>query len=196
MSGVSVGNDPGPSLNLNVLSELLGTSASVAARIQQFQEAKAAADASLKALGLGKDAQQALAEANAVLEDAKAQREATKAAADAAIKNAADAAASARAIIDDAHAQAALIRSQVQSQREAHEATAKRVMDELNSERSALAAQRADCTAAQERVAAAQARAEQALKEAKDAKDKAKAAEADFKRQAAALQAALTNVTK
>ena len=184
---VSITSDAGPAPNLNVLMELLGTSESVAARIEQFKKAKADADEALARLKVGKDVVAAWEQVN----DKQAQLDTNiaraKAAADEAIKVAAQAHADAKEILDGANARAASLLADVQGREERHKAAVALATEELNSQRSALAAQRADLAAQQDKLSAAQAVADKAHKDAEAAAAKAKAAEAEFKRKAAAL---------
>ena len=191
---VSMTNDAGPGPNLNVLMELLGTSESVAVRIEQFKKAKADADEALSRLKVGKDVVAAWEQVN----DKQAQLDTNiaraKAAADEAIKVAAQAHADAKEILDGANARAASLLADVQAREERHKAAVVLATEELNSQRSALAAQRADLTAQQDKLSAAQRVAEQSHKDAEAAIAKAKAAEAEFKRKAAVLADTLGKV--
>ena len=191
---VSMTNDAGPAPNLNVLMELLGTSESVAARIEQFKKAKADAEEALARLKVGRDVVAAWEQVN----DKQAQLDTNiaraKAAADEAIKVAAQAHADAKEILDGANARAASLLADVQGREERHKAAVALATEELNSQRSALAAQRADLAAQQDKLSAAQAVADKAHKDAEAAAAKAKAAEAEFKRKAAVLADTLGKV--
>ena len=179
--------DPGPAPNLNVLIELLGKSESVAARIEQYQRAKADAEEALARLKVGKDikaAWEAVSDKQAQLDTNIAR---AKIAADEAIRVSAAAHASAKEILDGANARAASLLAEVQAREDRHRAAVAMATEELNSQRAAITAQRVDLAAKEEKTALAQRLADEAHKDAETAMAKAKAMEAEFKRKAAAL---------
>lgn len=190
---VSITNEP--SVNYAALAEILGSSATVAERIQAYKDAKTQADQALAQLKIGQDAKAAYDDANAKQAEAAAVLEKAKADADAGLARLSEASAKAAEIIKDANDEKEKILAEIALAKKNHDTWIENSTADLKERQKQLDDALQSVANDKAATLATQKQAEEDSAAAKAAQAAAEAAEARFRAGAEKLQGALMSIS-